>query len=338
MVLVAELRGWNLSAFLFALQRIIRILSDIFTVIVNRIRKTDMLKILITGGSGFIGRNVIDFLARKNEKYIVYAPSSKELDCLNEKQVTQYLEKHHFDYVLHFAVYAKRPDNQKDDTKKVEYNLRIFLNFAQNINLYGKMFYLGSGAEYDKRFPIVKVREETVGATIPVDTYGLMKYTIGQLIESSQNIYNFRLFGIFGKYEYYPLKFISNVCCKAIKNLPLSISQDVCFDYLWIEDFCRMLECFLQNEPKYHTYNLVSGKTVRLSEICQIVLKVSKKDLPVLICREGMGNEYTARCDRFLDEFPQFEYTPLEKSIEKLYDWYENSADIDIYELLYCAK
>ena len=107
---------------------------------------------------------------------------------------------------------------------------------------------------------------------------------------------------------------------------------------MWIEDFCRMLECFLQNEPKYHTYNLVSGKTVRLSEICQIVLKVSKKDLPVLICREGMGNEYTARCDRFLDEFPQFEYTPLEKSIEKLYDWYENSADIDIYELLYCAK
>lgn len=294
-----------------------------------------MMKILVTGGSGFIGRNVKEFLEQKKDRYQVFAPLSTELDCLNEELVFQYLKKYRFDCILHFAVYAKRPDNLKDDTRKVEYNLRIFWNFAKCSHLFGKMFYLGSGAEYDKRFPVVQVKEEQSGGTIPVDDYGLMKYTIGQQIESSRNIYNLRLFGIFGKYEYYPLKFISNVCCKAIMGLPLTIRQDVYFDYLWIGDFCRMLEWFLDSKPNYHTYNLVSGFSVRLSEICQIVLEISGKDLPVLICRDGLGNEYTASNERYLTECPHFIYTPLKESIGELYRWYEETADIDMYKLLY---
>lgn len=294
-----------------------------------------MIKILITGGSGFIGRNVKEFLNETYPEYEVQAPASRELDCLDETAVTQYLRLHKFDFILHFAVYSKRPDNQKDNRQMVSYNLRIFWNFAKNSHLYGKMFYLGSGAEYDKRVPIVQVEEEAIGATIPIDDYGLMKYTIGQAIERSANIYNLRLFGIFGKYEYYPLKFISNVCCKAIKNLPLTIRQDVCFDYLWIDDFCRMLIWFLQNEPSFHSYNLVSGQRILLSEICRIVLEVSGKNLPIIICRDGLGNEYTAQCNRYRSECPQFIHTPIEESIAQLYQWYEKKADIDLYQLIY---
>lgn len=199
------------------------------------------MKILITGGSGFVGRNVKEFLERNNSGYKVLAPSSKELNCLNETEVTQYLKKHKFDYVLHFASYGNSVDKSKDAARILDYNLRIFLNFAKNNLLYGKMYYTGSGAEYDKRYDICSVTEMEVGKTIPVDPYGLMKYTVGQMIEKSTNIYNFRLFGIFGKYEYYPVKFISNICCKAIKGLPLTMRQNVYFDYLWINDFCRML-------------------------------------------------------------------------------------------------
>ncbi len=94
------------------------------------------------------------------------------------------------------------------------------------------MFYTGSGAEFDKHFPICSVSEEDFAKTVPIDQYSLMKYTISQYIEKSDNICNLRLFGIFGKYEYYPVKFISNVCCKAIKDLPLTMRQNVYFGYL----------------------------------------------------------------------------------------------------------
>ncbi len=292
------------------------------------------MKILLTGGSGFVGKNVKEYLSDK--EYEVYAPTSHELDCLDEIAVKKHLEERDYDVVLHFAVYGDGIDKSKDGSKVLEYNLRIFHNFAKYSYLYRKMYYTGSGAEFDKRFPICSVSEEDFGKTVPIDQYGLMKYTISQYIEKSDNIYNLRLFGIFGKYEYYPVKFISNVCCKAIIGLPLTMRQNVYFDYLWIDDFCRMLEGFLHKELKYHTYNMVSGQKISLNEICSYVLQISGKELPVIVCREGLANEYTASNERFINECSEFVYTPIEKSIEMLYQWYtENEEMIDIYKLLY---
>jgi GDP-L-fucose synthase len=293
------------------------------------------MKLLITGGSGFIGRNLKEYLERKGGAYELYCPSSRELDCLNAEAVADYLKEHRFDCVLHSAVYQNSPVNDRDAQKVLEYNLRMFYNFSTNSQFCGKMYYVGSGAEYDKREPIVKVRETDIGRTVPIDQYGLAKYTIGNMIEHSSNIYNLRLFGVYGKYEYYPTKYISNVCCKAIKGIPLTMRQNVFFDYLWIEDLCRMIECFLSHEPLYHTYNFVSGARVSLAEICDMVLKVSGKKLPVYICKEGLANEYTASNERFMNECPGFEYTPMETAISSLYRWYEDNVDIDLYKLLY---
>lgn len=292
------------------------------------------MKILITGASGFVGHNVKEYL-QKNKAYEIYSPSSKELNCIDERCVTEYLKKHSFDYVLHFAVYGYGTDKNLDTDKILEYNLRIFYNFAKSSSCYGRMLYAGSGAEYDKRYDISGVTEEEIGRTIPVDPYGLMKYVVGQHIEQSKNIYNLRLFGIFGKYEAYSTKFISNVCCKALKDIPLSIRQNVYFDYLWVEDFCRMIELFMHSELQYHTYNAVLGKRISLREICDIVKKLCGKELPVFVCREGLGKEYTASNERFRKEFPKFHYTPIEKAIQKLYQWYQENDNIDIYQLLY---
>lgn len=294
------------------------------------------MKILITGASGFVGRNVKEYLQESEGDYEIFAPTSKELDCLDELAVSEYLKKHKFDYVLHFAVYGDGIDKTKDGTKILEYNLRMFLNFYKNSEYYGKMFYSGSGAEYDKRYGISNVKEEEIGISIPTDPYGILKYTVGQLIEHSQNIYNFRLFGIFGKYEYYPIKFISNVCCKAIKELPLAMRQNVYFDYLYIDDFCRMMQYFLHHTPKFHTYNAVTGQKVSLKEICEIVLNVSEKKLPLYICKEGFANEYTASNARIISEMEDFKYTPMDVAIKELYCWYEqHQEEIEIYKLLY---
>lgn len=293
------------------------------------------MKLLLTGSTGFVGRNLKEYFEKK-EGYEVYAPDRRELDCLEETKVEEYLKKHHFDYVLHFAVCGDGTDKSKDGSKMVEYNLRMFFNFAKHADLFGKMYYTGSGAEYDKRFDIVNVREEDLGKTMPVDPYGVMKYTVGQVIENCSNIYNFRLFGIFGKYEDYPVRFISNICCKAIKGIPLTMRQNVYFDYLWVDDFARMVEFFLHHEPRYHTYNMVSGKKVSLWELCDLVKKISQKDLPVYVCREGLAKEYTASNVRFLKDCVDFCYTPMEQSVGMLYQWYkENEGMIDIYKLLY---
>lgn len=142
-------------------------------------------RILITGASGFVGRNVKEYL-EQTEKYEIYAPTSSELNCLDEQAVVSCLKQYNFDYVLHFAVYGDAIDKTKDGSKTLEYNLRIYLNFARNAHLFGRMYYTGSGAEYDKRYPICSVTEEEIGKTLPTDAYGLLKYTVGQMIEQSE--------------------------------------------------------------------------------------------------------------------------------------------------------
>jgi dTDP-4-dehydrorhamnose reductase len=58
------------------------------------------MRILITGGSGFIGRHLAEQLAGT---YEVSAPSSAELDLLNEQKVREYLDARRFDVIVHTA-------------------------------------------------------------------------------------------------------------------------------------------------------------------------------------------------------------------------------------------
>ena len=293
------------------------------------------MKILITGASGFIGGSLKEYFNGMKD-YEVFAPSSRELNCIDEKAVEEYLKSRYFDVIFHCAVHAIDRGGVDDERHMIDYNMRMYLNFAKNHLYYGKMYYMGSGAEYDKRWNIVQATEEEAGKSIPIDDYGLMKYTVGQMIEKSANIYNFRLFGIFGYREDYGSKFISNICCKAIMGMPLSVRQNVYFDYLWIEDFCRMADWCMNNELKYRTYNMVSGARVSLVELCGYVKKICQKELDVFVCREGLGREYTASNRRFLEECPGFAYTPVQKAVEKLYVWYrERAKEIDVYKLLY---
>ena len=293
-------------------------------------------KILLTGGTGFVGRNVKEYLEQKD--YMVYAPSSCQLDCLDENAVKEHLRLNYYDIILHFAVYGDGIDKTKDGNKVLEYNLRIFTNFAKCSDLFGKMIYTGSGAEYDKRYPIQMVKEEDLAKRmIPTDQYGLMKYVANQMIEKSDNIFNLRLFGIFGKYEYWKTKFISNLCCKSLKGLPLSIRKNCYFDYIWIDDFCKMLEKFMQLEkPQYHTYNAVRGERIDLLSLAEIVNEIADTKQEIIVCQEGYANEYTANNDRICKELPDLRFTDMKEAVSTLYAWYRLHQDeIDVYSLIY---
>lgn len=294
-----------------------------------------MKKVLLVGGSGFIGRHIIEYF-KNNDKYQIIAPTSKELNILDEELITSYLKMNYFDIILHFAVYGDGIDKTKDGTKMLEYNLRMFLNFEKNHHLYGKMYYAGSGAEYDKRYDIIEVSEEDEGNHIPIDQYGLMRYTIDRLVRQSDNIYDLKIFGIYGIYEPWQRRFISNCCCKAIKGFPLTIRQNLYFDYIYVKDFCRILERLMDIEPHEHAINVVRGEKIDLYSLAKMVLEISGKELPIYVCEKGLGKEYTADNSRLLEEIGNFDYTDVKTAIKEMYSWYqEHEEEIDMLKLLY---
>lgn len=294
------------------------------------------MKLLIIGCNGFVGRNLYEYF-QQHGKFSVDGTTSRDLNILDEKAVYKWLNEREYDIIIHAAVYNPRVGSGKEPDKELEYDLRMFYNFAKYHDLYGRLIYFGSGAEYDKRYPICSVTEDDWEREIPENIYGFAKYVIHQQIEKSENIYNLRIFGLYGKYENWKATFISGALCRALKNLPITIRRNVYFDYLYIDDFCRMVERFIKlEEPRYHSYNITSGKRIDLVSLAETVKRVSGKEVPVIVCSEGLANEYTADNSRLIREIGQVPLTDYEVAIKELYDFYESrETDIDLMSLLY---
>lgn len=292
-----------------------------------------MKKILLLGRSGFIGKNIYECL---KDRYIINAPSRKELNLTDEVEVNKYLKDSYYDVVINSAMYNYWSNKKSGEEAPLENSIKMYYNLEKNQQSYGKMLYLGSGAEFDKRRDIINISEEKLGESIPVDKYGLAKYVIAKSIESSEKIYNLRLFGVYGEYEQWQTKFISNICCKVIKDIPISIRQNVYFDYLYIKDLCKIIEWFINNEPKYKTYNVSSGKKVSLKSIAEEILKISEKNLQIIICKEGLAKEYTSSNKRLMKEISDFKFTDSYEAYKEIYKWYLKNEDIiDLESLLY---
>ncbi len=60
-----------------------------------------MQKILITGSHGMVGRNIVEF--EKSKNYILFTPSSSELNLLDRKAVDDYLKIYTPDIIIHCA-------------------------------------------------------------------------------------------------------------------------------------------------------------------------------------------------------------------------------------------
>ena len=184
--------------------------------------------------------------------------------------------------------------------------------------------------------PIESITEDQFGRSIPEDPYGFLMYTMQQLALRRDNITNFRLFGIFGPYENYSRRFISNAICKALCGYPITIRQNAVFDYLYTDDLCKMVEYYIESSMLYRAYNAVSGIRYELTSLAEIVNSILGTDVPVLVAKLGCNSEYTASNELIHEEVKNITTTSIENRIEKLTCFYKRAIDtLDRESLLY---
>ena len=293
------------------------------------------MKILLTGANGFIGRNIAEsYLA---EKYEIIVPRSFELNLTDQESVDDFFKNRQFDVVIHSA--GKPGHRNSNDSTGIFYaNTRMFFNLLNHQDKYKKLINIGSGAIYDMRHYQSKMKEKYAGVHIPVDEHGFCKYVIDKHIELIDNVVDFRVFGIFGKYEDYAIRFISNAICKAIFDLPITLRQNKKFDYLYIDDLMPIMEFFIENDTNYKAYNITPNNSVELLKIAEIIREMSGKDIPIYVGQEGLGVEYSGDNSRLLCECKNIKFTPIEESVEKLYKWYVVNKSVINREVLLFDK
>ncbi|AOO65982.1 NAD-dependent epimerase/dehydratase family protein [Sulfurospirillum halorespirans] len=287
------------------------------------------MNIFITGSNGFVGSHLKKYLLQ-HCKYLLFTPSSKELDLSNEQAVDTYILENQIDIIVHTANRGGGRDTV--DMKSVtEYNLRIFFNIAKHETNVKKIISFGSGAEYGKHKPIINAKEDDYLRALPLDEYGFYKSITSHYIERSPNIVQLRIFGAYGEYENYRYKFISNAIIKNLLHLPITINKNVYFDYIYIDDLVKMIDFFIHHDVREKIYNVTTGTKVDLITLSNLVNEVSDFQSEIKVINEGLNNEYTSNNERLLKELGDFQFTSHKNAIAKMRCYFqENLENLDI--------
>lgn len=277
-----------------------------------------MSKILLLGATGFIGRNI---LPKLSDLYDVAAPDRSELNLLDANSVKGFLECNRFDAVIHLAMPTGH--SQKDNFGKLfELSLKAFMTVVNCSCFYGKMIYIGSGAEYGKHRALVNIRESTFGQQLPEDTYAFSRFIMSSIAEKYDNIYNLRLFGCYGIGDPF-FKLIPHVISCIREGRPIALKQNALFDFLYVRDIVPVLAYFIENEPVHKAYNLCAGTKTLVGDIAKEVRRQMRSDLSIVFKQSGCGLEYTGNNARLRSEIHNWNPRPISEGIKEIVE-YEN--------------
>ena len=252
-----------------------------------------MQKILVTGGSGMVGKNLIEFLQTSSD-YQIFSPTRKEFDLLNQNQVNLYLQNLSPDIVIHCAglVGGIQANINKPYSFLYE-NIMMganIINASSNNNI-RKLINLGSSCIYPKDCN-TELNEDSIlsGKLEPTNEgYALAKISVGKLCQfiKKEKKLNYKTLipcNLYGKWDNFDSEksHMIPAAIKKIHNAKLNKSVPVIWgdgmsrrEFMYVEDLCSFIKFSLSNYDDLDDYtNVGLGYDYSIKEYYEIISKV----------------------------------------------------------------
>lgn len=292
-----------------------------------------MADILITGSEGFFGKNLCKYFREKGIKFKKTDLDKVNLTSIDEtkKLITKVSPK----IVINCA--TGNYINKNYEPLVAEHNLRMFFNLYESINSDTVLITFGSGSEFNRLNWQKNMDESFLGKFLPADSHSFSKYVISNFVthQKKKKVLLFRVFGVYGPYEDYQFKFISNSIAKALFNIPITINQNCIYDYVYIDDVCRLcLDIYKKKSfQKNFIGNFTPNSSIELLQIAKIIQKLIP-DTKIKVLKENIGTFYTGNNKKFLDNFGPFTFTSYEEGIFQLFTKLKRNKKILSKEIL----
>ncbi len=320
------------------------------------------MKILVTGGAGYIGSHAVRRLLQYNYKVVVYdnlvnghkesLPAEAELvvgDLNDKEKLDKLFKEHEFDAVMHFAGFIEVGESMKNPAKYYKNNVVNTLNLLEAMvnNNVKKIIFSSTAAlfGYPDEIPI---KEETKKE--PVNVYGRTKLMTEQMLKDFDAAYGLKFialryfnasgadFGIGEDHnpETHLIPIILQVAMgkrKAIKIFGTDyLTKDgTCIrDYIHVTDLINahvlaLKKLLSANESNY--YNLGNGNGYSVKEIIEAAREITSHPIPAIKSKRRSGDPAVLVADstkiqKELGWKPKYD---LKAIIKSAWEWHKNN-------------
>ncbi len=320
-------------------------------------------KVLITGGSGFIGSNLVSFLIKKKYKIV-------NLDILNYASI---LDKYKNFTKNKDYIFYKKNINQSEFIEKIFsknkiagiFNLAsnshvdrsidspvnfIKQNIFSNLKFIDQINFLIKKKKFSGKFINIST-DEVYGSIndkastedfplLPSSPYSASKASIEHILRSYNMTFkmpfiNVRCCNNYGPYQF-PEKFIPTIIINILnkKKIPVYGNGQNRREWIHVSDFCTALELIFRKGKINNTYNVGSGKRVTnlylINKIENIFKKKFKIDVNYKLIqyvadRPGHDKSYKIDSKKIRSQLNWQNKISLEHGLEETISWFINN-------------
>ena len=316
-----------------------------------------MKKIIVTGGLGFIGSNLIDLLLQKkyfvinidkvtyssnfyNTKEFAKNKNYKFIKCdINNKKINNIFNKYKPVCIFNLAA-ETHVDRSIDDAKSFIYSnilgvyniLECFKKYSQK-NKKSKLVHISTDEVYGD---ILTGRSDEKYAYKPSSPYAASKASSDHLVYSYVRTHNIPAMVTNCSNNYgpkqHPEKLIPKLIYNILNNkaLPIYGKGKNSREWIYVKDHCEALLKVFQNGKIGEFYNIGSNKNLNNIQICKTLLKISNKinvaknNVKIKFVKDRPGHDfrYALNSNKIKKELKWKPKTTFEKGILNTFNWY----------------
>ncbi|WP_338449543.1 dTDP-glucose 4,6-dehydratase [Niallia oryzisoli] len=315
------------------------------------------MKLLVTGGAGFIGSNFVRYMVNKYPEYTIYnldlltyagnlenlkdienAPNYKFVrgDIADREFVQDLFEKEQFDYVLNFAAESHVDRSITNPEIFVQTNIQGTLALLDAARAIGVKKYLQVSTDevYGTLGETGYFTEETPLA--PNSPYSASKTGADLLVRAYHETYGLpvnitRCSNNYGPYHF-PEKLIPLMIINALHDKELPIYGDGLNvrDWLHVEDHCQAIDLVLHKGRDGEVYN-VGGNNERtnIDIVKTILAQLGKPESLIKFVKDRPGHDrrYAIDATKLRTELGWEPKYTFETGIKQTIDWYLNNQE-----------